>query len=145
MFALVSHYEVRPERLPQGQRAIEEHPIPALGTRPGYGGLLLANPQKGKMLAVGLWASDTCTRPTSLRGLPRTIGAPGTVILSAHDERSANAWGGVNRRCLADEIASANCWQTPARQEVAARLAARDPRSCRTAATSPHARAASSR
>jgi len=59
MFARVSQYSVRPERLQQGKRAIEEHLIPALRMQAGYsGGLLLANPQKGKVLAVSLWESE---------------------------------------------------------------------------------------
>jgi heme-degrading monooxygenase HmoA len=59
MFARVSQYEVRPEYLQQGQRAIEEHLIPALRMQPGYsGGLLLGNPEEGKVLAVSLWESE---------------------------------------------------------------------------------------
>jgi len=59
MFARVRQYSVRPERLQQGKRAIEEHLIPALRMQAGYsGGLLLANPQKGKVLAVSLWESE---------------------------------------------------------------------------------------
>jgi heme-degrading monooxygenase HmoA len=59
MFARVSQYSVRPERLEEGQRAIEEHVIPALRMQPGYsGGLLLANPESGKVLAVSLWESE---------------------------------------------------------------------------------------
>ena len=59
MFAQVSHYTVHPERLQQGQREVEEHVIPALRMQPGFsGGLLLANEQKGKVLAVTLWESE---------------------------------------------------------------------------------------
>ena len=59
MFARVRQYSVRPERLQQGKRAIEEHLIPALRMQAGFsGGLLLANPQKGKVLAVSLWESE---------------------------------------------------------------------------------------
>ena len=59
MFAWVSQYTVHPEGLEEGQRAIEEHLIPALRMQHGYnGGLLLANPQKGKVLAVSLWESE---------------------------------------------------------------------------------------
>ena len=59
MFARVSHYTVHPERLQEGKRAIEDHVIPALRMQIGYGGgLLLANPQKGKMLTVTLWESE---------------------------------------------------------------------------------------
>jgi hypothetical protein len=56
---------VRLERLPQGQRAIEEHLIPALRMQPGYsGGLLLGNPEKGKVLAVSLWEAEQDMRAT---------------------------------------------------------------------------------
>ena len=59
MFARVTRYTVRPERLPQGHRAIVEHLIPALRIQDGYnGGLLLANPDTGKMLTVSLWESE---------------------------------------------------------------------------------------
>ena len=59
MFAQVSQYEVRPERLRQGQRAVEEHLIPALRMQPGFsGGVLLGNPEKGKVLAVSLWENE---------------------------------------------------------------------------------------
>src|SRR5829696_6964789 len=48
MFARVSHYSVDSERL-----------LPALRMQPGFsGGLLLANPHKGKVLAVTLWESE---------------------------------------------------------------------------------------
>ncbi len=59
MFARVSHYTVHPERLQEGKRAIEDHVVPALRMQIGYDGdLLLANPQKGKMLTVTLWESE---------------------------------------------------------------------------------------
>ena len=59
MFARVSHYEVRPELLQGGQRALEEHLIPALRMQPGFsGGLLLGNPEEGKVIAVSLWESE---------------------------------------------------------------------------------------
>jgi heme-degrading monooxygenase HmoA len=59
MFARVSHFDVRSERIPEGYRAIEEHVVPALEMQNGYsGGLLLANPQQGKVLAVSLWESE---------------------------------------------------------------------------------------
>jgi heme-degrading monooxygenase HmoA len=65
MFARVSHYEVQPERLQQGQRALEKHLIPALRMQPGYsGGLLLGNPEEGKVLAVSLWESEQDMRAT---------------------------------------------------------------------------------
>ena len=59
MFARVSHYTVRPERLQRGYRAIEDHVIPALRMQVGYsGGLLLGNPESGKMLTVSLWEDE---------------------------------------------------------------------------------------
>ena len=59
MFARVSHYEVRSELLEQGQRAIEEHLIPALRMQPGFsGGLILGNPEEGRVLAVSLWENE---------------------------------------------------------------------------------------
>ena len=59
MFARVSELTVRPERLEEGFREIEEHVIPALRMQAGYcGGLLLANRERGKMLAVILWESE---------------------------------------------------------------------------------------
>jgi heme-degrading monooxygenase HmoA len=59
MFARVSQYSVDSERLQQEQAEVEEHLLPALRMQPGFsGGLLLANPQKGKVLAVTLWESE---------------------------------------------------------------------------------------
>ena len=59
MFARVSQYSVRSERLQRGQVAVEEHLLLALRMQPGFsGGLLLANPHKGKVLAVSLWESE---------------------------------------------------------------------------------------
>jgi hypothetical protein len=59
MFARVSRYEVRPELLQQGQREIEEHLIPTLRMQPGFsGGLILGNPEEGRVLAVSLWENE---------------------------------------------------------------------------------------
>jgi len=56
MFARVTKFDVRQERLPQGYREILEHVMPAVTTQVGYsGGLILANPENGKMLTVTLW------------------------------------------------------------------------------------------
>jgi hypothetical protein len=56
MFARVTQFDVRSEHLQPGYREIEEHVIPALTMQVGYsGGLILANPEDGKMLAVTLW------------------------------------------------------------------------------------------
>ena len=59
MFARVSHFDVRSERIQKGYRAIVGHVLPVLEMQKGYSGaLLLANSQQGKMLAVSLWESD---------------------------------------------------------------------------------------
>ena len=59
MFARVSHFDVRSERIQQGYRAIVEHVMPALEMQNGYSGaLLLANAQQGKLLTVSLWESE---------------------------------------------------------------------------------------
>jgi heme-degrading monooxygenase HmoA len=59
MFARVSHFDVRSELIQQGYRAIVEHVMPAVEMQKGYsGGLLLANSQQGKVLAVSLWESE---------------------------------------------------------------------------------------
>jgi hypothetical protein len=65
MFARVTQLAARPERLQPGYRAIEEHLIPALRMQAGYsGGLLLANPESGKMLSVSLWETEQEMRAT---------------------------------------------------------------------------------
>ena len=59
MFARVSHFDVRSERIQEGYRSIVEHVLPAVEMQKGYSGaLLLANSQQGKMLAVSLWESE---------------------------------------------------------------------------------------
>jgi heme-degrading monooxygenase HmoA len=59
MFARVSHFDVRSERIQKGYRSIVEHVLQALEMQKGYSGaLLLANSQQGKMLAVSLWESE---------------------------------------------------------------------------------------
>jgi hypothetical protein len=65
MFARVSQFAVSPERLQQGRLAVEDHVIPALGMQAGYsGGLLLANPESGKVLTVTLWENEEAMRAT---------------------------------------------------------------------------------
>ena len=65
-FARVGHFDVRSEIIQQGYRAIVEHVIPAPEKQNGYsGGLLLADSQQGKELAVSLWASKVCTPQTT--------------------------------------------------------------------------------
>jgi len=59
MFARVTRFNIRPESLQQGHHQIEEHLIPALRMQKGYsGGLLLANKEDHKMLAVTLWEDE---------------------------------------------------------------------------------------
>jgi hypothetical protein len=59
MFARVTRYDVSPEHLQHGRRAVEDHVIPALRIQDGYsGGLLLGNPESGKMLTVTLWETE---------------------------------------------------------------------------------------
>ncbi len=59
MFARITRLAVSPERLQEGHREIEEHLIPALRMQSGYdGGLLLADPESGKMVSVTLWEDE---------------------------------------------------------------------------------------
>ncbi len=59
MFARVTQVVVNPEHLRQRSREVEDHVIPALRVQPGYsGGLLLGNPESGKVLAVSLWETE---------------------------------------------------------------------------------------
>ena len=59
VFARVTQYDVSPEHLQQGRHAVEDHVIPALRMQRGYsGGLLLGNPQSGKMLTMSLWETE---------------------------------------------------------------------------------------
>ena len=59
MFARLTQYDVSPEHLEHGRHAVEDHVIPALRMQSGYnGGLLLGNPESGKMLSVSLWETE---------------------------------------------------------------------------------------
>jgi heme-degrading monooxygenase HmoA len=59
MFARITRFDVRSERLREGRREIEEHVLPALEMQPGYGGgLLVADPESGKMISVTLWEDE---------------------------------------------------------------------------------------
>jgi hypothetical protein len=59
MFARITQFDVRAERLREGRREIEEHVLPALEMQAGYGGgLLLADPENGKMVSVTLWEDE---------------------------------------------------------------------------------------
>ena len=65
MFARVTQLAVNPERLQQGRHAVEEHVVPALRMQAGYnGGLLLGNPESGKVLTVSLWETEQAMHAT---------------------------------------------------------------------------------
>jgi hypothetical protein len=58
VFARVSEFEARPERLDEMHREGMEHILPALQKQEGFnGGLVLADRKSGKVLAVTLWES----------------------------------------------------------------------------------------
>ena len=59
MFARVSEFEARPEQLDEMNREGVEHILPALRMQDGFnGGLVLADRQSGKVLAVALWETE---------------------------------------------------------------------------------------
>jgi Antibiotic biosynthesis monooxygenase len=59
VFARVSEFEARPEQLDDMKREGVEHVLPALKMQDGFnGGLVLADRQSGKVLAVALWESE---------------------------------------------------------------------------------------
>ena len=59
MFARITTYEGRPERVEEFRRAMVEHVMPALRRLPGFQGILfLADHQSGKLLAVALWETE---------------------------------------------------------------------------------------
>jgi hypothetical protein len=65
MFARVTQFSASPERLQQGRRAVVDHVIPALRMQAGYsGGLLLGNPESGKVLTVSLWENEEAMHAT---------------------------------------------------------------------------------
>ena len=65
MFARVSQFAVRPERLEEGRRAIEDHVVPAIRMQRDYcGGLLLGNPETGKIVTVSLWEDEQAMHDT---------------------------------------------------------------------------------
>jgi heme-degrading monooxygenase HmoA len=65
MFARVSTYEGRPEQLDEMHHEGIEHILPALEMQDGYsGGLVLADRQSGKVLAVTLWESEQAMTAT---------------------------------------------------------------------------------
>ena len=59
MFARVSTYEGRPEQLDEMHHEGVEHVLPALEMQDGFsGGIVFADRQSGKVLAVTLWESE---------------------------------------------------------------------------------------
>ena len=59
MFARITTYEGRPERVAEFRHAMEEHVLPALRRLPGFQGVLvLANNESGKVLGVALWETE---------------------------------------------------------------------------------------
>ena len=77
MFARVSTFEVRPERLDEMEREGTEHVLPALRRLDGFnGGLVLTDRQSGKVLVVSLWESEqTMHRSDEASYWFRTFGA----------------------------------------------------------------------
>jgi heme-degrading monooxygenase HmoA len=77
VFARVSEFEARPEQIDEMNREGLEHVLPALKMQNGFnGGLVLADRQSGKVLAVTLWESEQAmdTTEEAARWL-RTFGA----------------------------------------------------------------------
>jgi heme-degrading monooxygenase HmoA len=65
MFARVSTYEGRPEQLDEMHHEGVEHVLPALEMQNGFsGGLVLADRQSGRVLAVTLWESEQALNAT---------------------------------------------------------------------------------
>jgi len=65
MFARVSTYEGRPEQLDEMHHEGVEHVLPALEMQNGFsGGLVLADRQSGRVLAVTLWESEQAMNAT---------------------------------------------------------------------------------
>jgi heme-degrading monooxygenase HmoA len=65
MFARVSTYEGRPEQLDEMHHEGVEHVLPALEMQAGYsGGLVLADRQSGRVLAVTLWENEQAMNAT---------------------------------------------------------------------------------
>jgi len=65
MFARVSTYESHPEQLDEMHHEGVEHVLPALEMQDGFsGGLVLADRQSGKVLAVTLWETEQAMEAT---------------------------------------------------------------------------------
>ncbi len=63
MFARITTFEGRPERVAEFRHAMEEHVLPALRRLPGFQGVLfLADQESGKVLGVALWETEESMR-----------------------------------------------------------------------------------
>jgi heme-degrading monooxygenase HmoA len=59
VFARITTFEGRPERVTEFRLAMEEHVLPALRRLPGFRGVLfLADHESGKVLGVALWETE---------------------------------------------------------------------------------------
>ncbi len=59
MFARITTYEGRPERVDEFRRATVEHVLPALRRLPGFRGVFfLADHVSGRVLVVALWETE---------------------------------------------------------------------------------------
>jgi heme-degrading monooxygenase HmoA len=63
VFARITTFEGRPERVTEFRHAMEEHVLPALRRLPGFQGVLfLADHESGKVLGVALWETEESMR-----------------------------------------------------------------------------------
>jgi heme-degrading monooxygenase HmoA len=63
VFARITTFEGRPERVAEFRHAIEDHVLPAVRRLPGFQGvLILADHESGKVLAVALWDTKDSMR-----------------------------------------------------------------------------------
>ncbi|MDP8948556.1 MAG: antibiotic biosynthesis monooxygenase [Actinomycetota bacterium] len=63
MFARITTFQGRPERVTEFRHAMEEHVLPALRRLPGFQGVLfLADQESGKVLGVALWETEESMR-----------------------------------------------------------------------------------
>ena len=65
MFARVSQFSLPPERIQDALVAFDDHVDPAMKMQPAFlGGLILANPETSKMLAMSLWEDEEAMHNT---------------------------------------------------------------------------------
>jgi heme-degrading monooxygenase HmoA len=63
VFARITTYEGRPERVDEFRGAMVEHVLPALRRLPGFRGVVfLADHQSGKVLGVAFWETEESMR-----------------------------------------------------------------------------------